>query len=208
MSNSSGKGIDVSLAEVACRHLGLKEHVELGVSATLGLRKTEEGPDGAESAGTSPEEGSLRTPVPSSRVKHEGSKDVGTDTGDVVDVTSKNDSLLTEASGGQLSDERIADWSDGGIVGESVNKKHRSDGPLCAGIFARDKTQETSNEEKNYHSELTVKVQSATTEFGHEEPRRDCAYSTESVLAERQRERVGDGKASLLVEVGRVAHEG
>jgi hypothetical protein len=200
--------LNLSSLELASRNSTLKENVELAIGSALGLRKTEISPDSTEEAGSSPEETGLGTPVPSRRVQHARSNDIGHDSDNVVCVSGEDDGLGSETGGGQLGDEGVADRSDGRIVGEGVDEKERSDGPLSSDVVTASEGDTANGQEEDAHGKLTIEVEGPATEPAHEEPGKDSTDSTNGVLAERHGETVLDSHAGLLIEVGRITHKG
>lgn len=96
---NSTKGLNSSALELASRYMRIKEHVHLSVRAALGLRNAEVSPDGAESSDTSPEETSLRSPIPRPWVQHVRREHIRNDACNIVEVASEHDSLVPEAGG-------------------------------------------------------------------------------------------------------------
>jgi hypothetical protein len=202
------KTLNLGSLELASRNSTLKENIELTIGSALGLRKTEISPDSTEEASSGPEETSLGTPVPSRRVQHARSDDVGHDSDNVVCVSGEDDSLGSETGGGQLSDERVADGSDGRIVGEGVDEKKRSDGPLSSDVVTASKGDTADGQEEDAHGKLSIEVESSATEPTHEEPGEDGTDSTNGILTKRHGETVLNSHTGLLIEVGGVTHKG
>ena len=67
--------------------------------------------------------------IPFDRREHARNEDVVDDTDDVVGVSSEDDGLGTETSGGDLSDEAVADGSYGELVEEGEDDEERSRSP-------------------------------------------------------------------------------
>ena len=86
-------------------------------------------PGDAQDVHTDEEEGSLWAEIPFNGRKHARNEDVVDDTDDVVGVSSEDDGLGTETSGGDLSDEAVADGSYGELVEEGEDDEERSRSP-------------------------------------------------------------------------------
>jgi len=108
--------------KLARRNTPLKQDIEFSIRAALGLRKAEVAVDQAQEASAGPEKGRLRAPVPRSGIQHTGSDDVADDGGNVVEVSGKDNGLLTETRRGNFSDEAVADGTDGAVVCHSEYK--------------------------------------------------------------------------------------
>lgn len=103
--------------------------IEHTISKTLWFRETEVGPDDTNGVGTSPEEAGLSAPVEGSWVHELWLDNTNDDTEDVVHVSGQDDSLDSETGRWHLSDQRVADGSDGNIVDEGEDKNESTRSP-------------------------------------------------------------------------------
>lgn len=95
--SNRAKRLDSSAFEFASRDMRIEEHVHLCIRAALWLGDAEIRPNCTQSTDTSPEETSLRAPIPSARVEHVRSEDICDDACDVVEVSGEHDGLVAEA---------------------------------------------------------------------------------------------------------------
>ena len=194
------------MLELASRDAALEEDVELAVRATFGFRQAEVHPHNEEEAGAGPEEARLGAPVPRRRRELVVGDDVGHDAADVVDVSREDDRLGAQPRRRELRHERVADRADRQVVREGEDEQHAADRPLGARRLGD--RREADDHQQREERAPAVHVQVAAPDDPHEEPRPDRADGAKGVLAHGQVERVGLGKAGVLVEDGRVAHEG
>lgn len=142
-------------------------------------------------------------PVPSGRVDHVRSQDAADDPDDVVRVSAEGDRLDEELSRGDLTDDRVADRTDGELVDSRPAEHHppRSQrGGL--GVLVPDKVHAAHDTEHDAESALAVEVERPSTESpGHQGPGSEDADTVDSVLTEDEREGGGSGKSSLLKEI-------
>jgi hypothetical protein len=98
------------------RHILLEHQVQLSISHIFGLWQTEITIDETQRRHSRPEESSVWTPVPGSRVQHVGCQNAGPDAGDVVGVPGDHGCLVSKAGGGDLGDDDI--WEASAIIRE------------------------------------------------------------------------------------------
>jgi hypothetical protein len=95
------------------------------------------------------------------------------DSSEVVDKSADGNSLVTQASGRGLSDDRITDWADGNHVDESRYDKQNANGELR---LSPSRPSETTNRNKTEeHEGETRHVDGGSAEVREEQPTDDTA---------------------------------
>lgn len=105
------------------------ERFWLTIRLTLGFRKAEVHPDGAEKAGASPKEGRPGTPIPCRLGQLVVGHDVDEDVAGVVGGASEHDGLGLEAGGRQLRDKTVGDGADGEVVDKGEDDQEGANDP-------------------------------------------------------------------------------
>lgn len=95
------------------------------------------------------------------------------DTGEVVDESTNGNSLVTQAAGRSLSDDRIADGSDGNHVDEGRNDEQNTNSELR--FSAARPTKATNGNKTEEHQGKARHVNGSTTVVREEEPTDDTA---------------------------------
>lgn len=209
-SSTGGTGSSVSLRsrelvdngglELPSWNSLLEENVKLSVRSTLGLGKSEVSPDETAETSSGPKVTRLGTPVPSGRVEHVRVQDADNDTTDVVQVSGQDDGLGSESSGTNLSDERVADWTNGDIVDEGEDDQKSTDSP-SSGVRGVDCTEDTGEDHDGDEDALSVEVDVSSTERLHEEPRRGRSDTTDDEHDQVESRGSFRGKTGRLEEV-------
>lgn len=169
VSLSGGELIDPSGLELPGGDSVLEEDIKFTVRSSLGFGESEVGPDETTETSSSPEVTGFRTPVPSGRVEHVRVENTDDDTTQVVQVSSKDDSLGSESSRSNLSDERVTDGTDGKVVDECEDDQESTDGPSSrvGGLNCAENTGEDHDDDKDA---LSVEVNVSSSGVFHDDP--------------------------------------
>ena len=198
--------VDLGRLELSGGHSVLEEDVELSVRSSLGLGESEVGPDETEHTGTEPEVSRLGTPVPGGRVEHVRVEDADDDTTQVVEVSGEDDRLGSQSGGTDLTDERVADRTDGDVVDESEDDEESADSP-SGRVGGLDRAEDTGEDHDETENDLAVDVDVPSTEGLHEEPRGDGSDTTDDEHDQVQGRSGLGGHAGGFEEVGGHTHE-
>lgn len=194
------KDVHVDSLELASRHSGVEASVDLLVGETARLGEAEVDPDGAEEGHASPVEGSLAAPVPCGRVEHVGHVRAVDNANDTVEGAAKVDGLDGEATGRDLSHERVADGANGELVGNTPHEKHDAGSPRRGGSVNGGNA--ADNEQNGAHPQAAIEVEcTATDTSAHERPGDEGSTGVDGVLAHGHREGVLSGETGLLLKI-------
>lgn len=183
----------------------LEENVQLSISATLWLNKTEVRPNPEEEASSSPEETGFWSPVPCVDTELLRNKSVVDDTSNVIEVTGQDNGLNLKTGGWNLSDQAVADWTYSQVVSECVDHEKRSNTPLGTLSIGESKT--TNDDKDNEHDTKTPEIDGATSSVLHEEPRENGTDGTHTRLSDVERESISIRKTSTLVHLNSETNE-
>jgi len=188
----------------------LHEHnIQLLKCAILRLRQTEPSPNSRDSRQTSPEESSLALKIPLRGIHHIRLQYTTDDVTNIVSRTTEHDSLGTQTSGTDLSDDRVDNWSDCHTVGAEPDETER-----CLDVFDRLRVinagnagQDTNDEEARYHAQEPSEEDRTTSNSVHDEPRDDSSAESDSSAAQTDAVRHICINTGLLEEIGRAVSE-
>ena len=221
----AAKLIDVRLVELAGADLVLKEHVQLGKGASLGLGQAEVAPDEEDDGEAGPEEGGEGTPVPLRRQQHLRHEHVVQDRAEIVQVAREHDGLDLHPRGRDLRHEGVADRTDRDIVHEGVDENERANRPAgraSAAVFDRVRhvlglligggeplrnTGTADGDKNDNHHANAPDVDLAPANVTHHEPGENGADRAHAVLANAHVECAGLAQAGPLQELDGVAHQ-